>query len=68
MTRTKTVYGLTTIELDRKMNSEIEKIETIETENGKIKSVSIAASGENRNVQLYGTILYETTTNHMAPR
>lgn len=65
MTRTKTVYGLTTIELDRKMNSEIEKIET---ENGKIKSVSIAASGENRNVQLYGTILYETTTNHMAPR
>lgn len=65
MTRTKTVYGLTTIELDRKMNSEIEKIET---ENGKIKSVSITASGENRNVQLYGTILYETTTNHMAPR
>lgn len=65
MTRTKSVYGLTTIELDRKMNSEIEKIET---ENGKIKSVSIAASGENRNVQLYGTILYETTTNHMAPR
>ena len=65
MTRTKTVYGLGTIELDRKMNSEIEKIET---ENGKIKSVSIAASGENRNVQLYGTILYETTTNHMAPR
>ncbi len=65
MTRTKTVYGLTTIELDKKMNSEIEKIET---ENGKIKSVSIAASGENRNVQLYGTILYETTTNHMAPR
>lgn len=59
MTRTKTVYGLTTIELDRKINSEIEKIET---ENGKIKSVSIAASGENRNVQLYGTILYETTT------
>lgn len=59
MTRTKTVYGLTTIELDKKMNSEIEKIET---ENGKIKSVSIAASGENRNVQLYGTILYETTT------
>lgn len=59
MTRTKTVYGLGTIELDRKMNSEIEKIET---ENGKIKSVSIAASGENRNVQLYGTILYETTT------
>lgn len=58
MTRTKSVYGLTTIELDRKMNSEIEKIET---ENGKIKSVSIAASGENRNVQLYGTILYETT-------
>ena len=49
MTRTKTVYGLTTIELDKKMNSEIEKIET---ENGKIKSVSIAASGENRNVQL----------------
>ena len=65
MTKTKTVYGLTTIELDRKMNSEIEKIET---ENGKIKSVSIAASGKNRNVQLYGTILYETTTNHMAPR
>ena len=59
MTRTKTVYGLTTIELDKKMNSEIEKIET---EDGKIKSVSIAASGENRNVQLYGTILYETTT------
>lgn len=59
MTRTKTVYGLTTIELDRKMNLEIEKIET---KNGKIKSVSIAASGENRNVQLYGTILYETTT------
>lgn len=59
MTRTKTVYGLTTIELDKKMNSEIEKVET---ENGKIKSVSIATSGENRNVQLYGTILYETTT------
>ena len=64
MTRTKTVYGLTTIELDKKMNSEIEKIET---ENGKIKSVSIAASGENRNVQLYCTILYETTT-YIAPR
>ena len=64
MARTKTVYGLTTIELDRKMNSEIEKIET---ENGKIKSVSIAASGENRNVQLYGKILYDTPTyNHMA--